>query len=354
MARFLKSRKSSHGTSPGSLIFIGNKKMDKSEIHLTVYNQETLVEKQIDDLNEVPDVVPENTVLWLNIYGLQDTNLIEKIGDLFSISALELEDILNTDQRPKLIENENNITFFLKVLEYDHDKNRVAVDHISIVVGSNYVITFQERVARYFEPVRERIRNSKGRIRKAGPDYLTYALIDTLVDGYLQSIENLGTVIESMEEEVFTDTRREIVQKIYRLKTTVSFVRKSVFPLKEMMLMLNKNQSKFIQKKTYSFLKDLLDLSTQAMEAVDIYYNMTNDYLNIYNSNVGNRTNDVMKVLTIFASIFIPLTFIAGVYGTNFDFLPELHFKYSYFIMLGVMAIIAVGMLIYFKRKGWL
>ncbi len=354
MARFLKSRKISHGASPGSLIFIGNKKMENSQIHLIIYDRETLVEKQIESLEEIPENLSVDAVLWVNIYGLQDTELIEKIGERFTIPPLELEDILNTDQRPKIIENENNLTVFLKVLEYDQENTRVTGDHISMVVGKNYVITFQERVARYFEPVRERIRSNKGRIRKTGPDYLAYSLIDTLMDGYLQSIENLGTVIEDMEEEVFTETKNEVVQKIYRLKMNVSFIRKSVFPLKEMMLVLNKTESKFIQKKTYSFFKDLLDLSTQAMEAVDIYYNMTNDYLNIYHANVGNRTNDVMKVLTIFASIFIPLTFIAGVYGTNFDVLPELHYKNSYFIMLGVMAIIALTMLYYFKRKNWL
>ncbi|MBN1986425.1 MAG: magnesium/cobalt transporter CorA [Prolixibacteraceae bacterium] len=354
MARFLKSRKISQGTSPGSLIFIGNKKMDQSQIHVMVYNRETLEEKQIDDISEIPENIPADSVLWINIYGLQDTLLIEKIGEKFTIPPLELEDILNTDQRPKIIENENNLTLFLKVLEYDQENTRVNGDHISMVLGPNYVITFQERVARYFEPVRERIRNNRGKIRKSGPDYLAYTLADTLVDGYLQSIENLGAAIENMEEEVFTVTKKEVVQKIYRLKTNVSFIRKSVFPLKETLLLITKMDSKFIQKKNHSFFKDLLDLSTQAMEAVEIYYNMTNDYLNIYHANVGNRTNDVMKVLTIFASIFIPLTFIAGVYGTNFDVLPELHFKYSYFIMLAVMLVIALIMLLFFKRKDWL
>ena len=202
--------------------------------------------------------------------------------------------------------------------------------------------------------MRIRIRNGKGRIRNSGPDYLAYALIDTLVDGYIQSIESLGANIEDMEEEVFSETKKETIQKIYHLKTNVGYIRKSVFPLKEMMFILIKSESKFINKKTISFLKDVHDLTTQAMEAVEIYYNMTNDYLNIYHANVGNRTNDVMKVLTIYASIFIPLTFIAGLYGTNFDYLPELHFKYSYFIMLGVMAVIALVMLFYFKRKDWL
>ncbi|NCB07636.1 MAG: magnesium/cobalt transporter CorA [Bacteroidia bacterium] len=353
MAHFLKSRQVSHGASPGSLIFIGNKKMEKSELHLTVFNRDAISEKQIESLDEIPADLPGDTVLWLNIYGLQDVKLIEKIGQMFSIPLLELEDILNTDQRPKLIENENNLTVFLKVMEYKHEISRVAGDHIAIVIGSNYVITFQERVAHYFDPVRNRLRIGNGRIRQSGADYFAYALIDTLVDGYIQCIESLGTVIEEMEEQVFTGTKKEIVQKIFHLKKNVSYIRKNIFPLKEMMLALIKPDSGFLNRKTLSYLKDLQDLTTQALEAVEIYYNITNDYLNIYHANVGNRTNDVMKVLTIFATIFIPLTFIVGVYGTNFDYLPELHFQYSYFIMWGGMLIIAAAMLYYFKRKDW-
>ncbi len=354
MARFLKSRLLSHGSTPGSIVFIGNKKMEKSEIHLTVFNKDFLSEKQIESLDDIPKDLPENTIIWLNIYGLQDIALIEKVGELFTIPSLELEDIVNTDQRPKFIENENNLTVFLKILEYKNDITRVVGDHLSVVIGTNYVITFQEKIAHYFDPVRARLRNENSRLRQLGPDYLGYALIDTLVDGYIHCIESLGSVIEEMEEEVFTETRNETVQKIYKLKTNVGFIRKNVFPLKEMMIMMIKSDSKLIHKKTVTFLKDLQDLTTQALEAVDIYYNMTTDYQNIYHSNVGNRTNDVMKVLTIFASIFIPLTFIAGVYGTNFDVLPELHYKYSYFIMLGVMIAVAIVMLIYFKIKDWL
>ena len=353
MARFLKSRKISHGASPGSLIFIGNKKMEKSEIHVTVFNKETLSEQQVYSVDEIPEVT-DDSVLWINIYGLQDTQLVETIGNRFSIDPLEQEDILNTDQRPKIAENENNLTIFLKVLEYNQDEKRVSSDHISMVIGNNYIITFQEKIARYFEPVRERIRKGKPRLRTSGPDYLAYALIDTLVDGYIQTIENLGASIEDMEEEVLTETEKGLIQRIYRLKSNVSYIRKNIWPLREIMLYLNKTDSKLIRKKTISYLKDLQDLTIQALEAVDVYYNMTNDYLGIYHANVGTRTNDVMKVLTIYASIFIPLTFIAGIYGTNFDVLPELHFEYSYFIMLGVMLIIALAMLYYFKRKDWL
>jgi magnesium transporter len=354
MARFIKSRKISHGATPGSLIFIGNRKMEKTEIHLMIYSREELVEKQVEKISDIPESVPEGSVLWVNIYGLQDTDLIAQAGERFSIHPLELEDIMNTDQRPKVVEKEQNLTFFLKILNVAEDTGRITGDQVSIVLTANAVVTFQEKPAHYFDPVRERIRNGRGRIRNSGADYLAYALIDTLVDGYIHSIESLGTVLEGMEDEVLHHSEKPTLEKIYRLKTNIGFLRKSIFPLKEIMLSVNKSESNLIQKKTVSFLKDLNDLATQALEAIEIYHNMANDYLNIYHSNVANRTNEVMKVLTIFASIFIPLTFIAGVYGTNFDYLPELHFRFSYFIMWGIMIGIAVVMLFYFKRKNWL
>jgi magnesium transporter len=353
MARFIKSRKKSHGAMPGSLIFIGNRKMEQSEIHLILYNREKYEETTVKSMDEIPENIPEGSVLWVNIYGLQDASLMEKAGERFSIPSLELEDIMNTDQRPKMTENDKNLTFFMKVLDYHENPDRVTGDQISIVLKENTVITFQEKRGHYFDPIRERIRNGRGRIRYSGADYLAYALIDTLVDGYIHSIESLGSGIEEMEHEVLHNSQKSTLEKIYRFKSNLGFIRKSIFPLKEMMLYLTKTESELIQKKTFSYLKDLNDLATQAFETVEIYHNITNDYLNIYHSNLAIRTNEVMKVLTIFASIFIPLTFIAGVYGTNFDFLPELHFRYSYFIMWGVMATIAIVMLFYFKRKKW-
>lgn len=354
MARFLKSRKKSHGASPGSLIFIGNKKMEKSEMSYILYNEEKVVEKQVGSLDEIPENIPEKSIIWINIYGLQDTELIEKMGKRYSIPQLELEDILNTDQRPKLSETPGNLILFLKILEFREEQLLIGGDQLSIVVGKNYVITFQEKVAKYLEPVRERIRSGKGRIRNSGPDYLAYAIADTMVDSYIQIIENIGAFIESMEEEVLRETRKETLEKIFRMKTNVGFVRKAIWPLKEMMLFLNKTESPLIERKTVDFLKDLNDLTLQALEAVDVYYNMASDFLNIYHTNVSTRTNEVTKVLTIFASIFIPLTFIAGIYGTNFNYIPELEYRYSYFIMLGGMFIIAIVMLFYFRRKDWL
>jgi magnesium transporter len=354
MARFIKSRQKSFGTMPGSLIFIGNRKMEKSEIRMMLYSREHFIEKEVESLDEIPETVPADSVLWVNLYGLQDTGLIEKAGERFSIGPLELEDILNTDQRPKLTENQKNLLFILKVLDYRKEVSRVTGDQVSILLGKNTVVTFQEKRGHYFDPVRERIRNSRGRIRTMGADYLAYLLMDTLVDGYIHTIETLASHIEETEHEILHNSNKPTLEKIYRFKTNIGFVRKSVFPLKEMMYLLNKLESEYVQKKTVNYLKDLNDLVTQAIETVEIYHNITSDYLNIYHSNVAIRTNEVMKVLTIFASIFIPLTFIAGVYGTNFDFLPELHFKYAYFVMWGIMIIIAIVMLLFFRRRKWL
>jgi len=353
MARFIKSRKNSHGTMPGSLIFIGNKKMEKSVIHMIIYSKENISEQILDRVEDIPSVVPAGSVMWVNFYGLQDTELIGKAGERFSIPPLDMEDILNTDQRPKLTGEEHNLTFFLKVLEFHEDSNKATGDQVSIVMGDNLVITFQEKRGHHFDPVRERLRNGRGRIRQLGADYLAYVLLDTIVDSYIYTIEQLGSIIENAEYEVLHNSSKSILEQIYRFKTNISFVRKSIFPLKEMMLVLNKTESKHMQKKTFAYLKDLNDLTTQALETVEIYHNMTADYLNIYHSNVAIRTNEVMKVLTIFASIFIPLTFIVGVYGTNFDYLPELQYQFSYFIMWGIMILIAMVMLYYFKRKRW-
>lgn len=353
MARFIKNRRKAHGTMPGSLIFIGNKKMEQSVIHMIIYNKENISEQIIERIEDLPPVIPEESVMWVNFYGLQDTDLIGKAGERFTIPSLDMEDILNTDQRPKMTGEGHNLTFFLKVLEFHEDTLKVTGDQVSIVMGDNLVVTFQEKRGHHFDSIRERLRNSHGRIRQLGADYLTYVLLDTLVDSYIYTIESLGTVIENAEHEVLHHASKSILEKIYRFKTNISFIRKSIFPLKEMMILLNKSESKHLQKRTFTYLKDLSDLTTQALETVEIYQNMTADYLNIYHSNVAIRTNEVMKVLTIFASIFIPLTFIVGVYGTNFDYLPELHYQYSYFIMWGIMIVIALAMLFYFRRKKW-
>jgi magnesium transporter len=265
-----------------------------------------------------------------------------------------LEDVLNTGQRPKLDEFEDTFFVVVKMLRYDDDSDIVIAEQLSIVVGPSFVLTFQEQPGDVFEPVRERLRNGKGRIRGWGSDYLAYALLDSVVDSYIYIIEKIGEEVEELESEVLESVDPELIGEIGRLKREMSFLRKAVRPAREAILKLSKLDSDLIREATAPFLKDLVDISSQAAEAIETYREMLSDELNIYNSSMSHRMNDIMKVLTIFAAIFIPLTFIAGIYGTNFEYLPELHFRYGYFVLWGVLITVAGSMLYYFKKKGWL
>ena len=354
MARFFKKREESKGLAPGSLVFIGNQKVENVRIRVIDYDKSNLNELQLDDIADSKAFKETNTVTWLNIDGLHDLEMMQELGNIFDLHPLLLEDILNTGQRPKLEEFDNCLFLSLKMIRYEKEKQVIVAEQLSMVIGNTYLITFQEQPGDVFEPVRDRIRKQKGRIRETGIDYLAYALMDTVVDNYISIIERLGEQIEDVEEEVLTDPNPLVMQKINTFKREMNYIRKSVRPLKEALLQLLKLDSELIKDNTIQFLKDLLDLITQATEAIDTYREMLSDQLNIYNSSISNRMNEIMKVLTIFAAIFIPLTFIAGIYGTNFEYLPELHFKYSYFIFWGFIIIVALTMLAFFKRKNWL
>lgn len=354
MARFFKKREEIIGLSPGSLVFIGNKKVENIRIRVIDYDGAQLTEEQLKDIAEGGEFRKTNTVTWINIDGLHDLALMKEIGETFDLHPLLLEDILNTGQRPKLEEFENCLFLVLKMLRFDNGKQMILAEQLSMVLGDTFLLTFQEQPGDVFEPVRERIRKQKGRIRGSGTDYLAYALLDTVVDNYIFIIERLGEKIEDLEDEVLEKADTAVMEKINTFKREMNFLRKSVRPAREAIMPLSKLDSKFIHDQTVPFIKDLQDLVTQATEAIDTYRDMLSDQLNLYNSAVSNRMNDIMKVLTIFAAIFIPLTFIAGIYGTNFEYLPELKFKYSYFIFWGVMVGVTAVMLIYFKKKKWL
>jgi magnesium transporter len=354
MARFLKSRQKAHGQAPGSPIFIGKQKMEIPRIRVIQYNMDSMIEEELDNIDNIKSYIKKDYVTWINIDGLHNTELLEQLTSMINLSSLALEDILNTDQRPKFFQDLKNILVILKAFIYNKDSNILSSEQISFIIGNNYLITIQERVGDYFEPVRNRLRKSIGKIRDSGADYLCYTLLDSIVDSYIMNIELLGDIIEDQEEAILKGTNKRIIEDIYRHKTEISFIRKSIRPVKEVMTHIIKYESELIHRKTRVYLNDLDDLVDQALEATEIYYTMVSDQLTVYHTNLSNRVNDVMKVLTVFASVFIPLTFIAGVYGTNFDYLPELHFRYSYFIMLGVMLVVAVIMLIYFRRKKWL
>lgn len=353
MARYFKKREESWGQAPGSLVFIGNKKIDKPRIRVIDYNSKELEEAELNNIREIEPYLRSETVSWINIDGLHDIDLISEIGNLLELHPLMLEDILNTAQRPKFEEFENSLYFAIKMLMYDNKTKKVSAEQLSIVVGKGFVLTFQERVGDVFEPVRERIRKQKGRIRNVGSDYLAYALIDTVIDNYVRIIENIGSQIEDEEEHVLFGRKKGLTDTIHTYKMEIGFLLKVIRPLRDISARLVRTESEIFHKQTHQFINDLDDLISHTLETLDTYREILSDYLNIYHAGISNKMNDIMKVLTIFSAIFIPMTFLAGIYGMNFDNLPELHFRYGYFIFWGVNLGIFASMIIFFKKKKW-
>lgn len=354
MARFLKDRSKAKGMVPGSLVLIGRQKMDKPIFQMIRYNQSELLEETFESFADVQKVYQPDRVNWINIYGLHDLDMIKQLGEEFNLPGLLLEDILNTDQSPKYENGESYDAFIMKILHQEEGSKRIHAEQITLVLGEKYVLTLQERKGDVFDVVRERIRKNKGRVRLCENDYLAYALMDALVDNYSILIENIGRQVEDMEERLFRNMDSKIVEEIYQFRTELNYIRKAVRPMREFINTLLRTEDTFFQEKNTAFLKDLNDLISQCSEAVEMYNSMTSDQLNIYNSNMSNKMNEVMKTLTIFASIFIPLTFIAGIYGMNFEYIPELKFKYGYLVFWVIILILGGGLLIYFRRKKWM
>ena len=354
MARFLKKKDETIGQVPGELVFVGEQKVAEATVRVIDYDQKKLSDQQLSDNKDGLAYKDTATVTWININGLHDTNLIHDLGRGFGLHALVLEDIVNTGQRPRMEEYDNYLFFVLKMMRYDEETRKVRSEQLSMVLGKTFLLTFQEQPGDVFEPIRERIRKQKGRIRRVGIDYLAYALLDTIIDNYLLIIERMGEEIEEIENQILDNPTQEVLSAINAYKREMNYLRKTIRPAREFILQLSRLDSELIQETSLPFFKDLLDLANQSVDVIDSYREMLSDHLNIYDSRVSNRLNEIMKVLTIFSAIFIPLTFIAGIYGTNFDNVPELHFRYSYFIMWGVMVIVVLFMLRFFRRKKWL
>ncbi len=354
MARFLKKRTQSNGKSPGSFVFIGNQKVETVQARVIDYDSTILTERDLSDIKDGSHFKKTDTVTWLNFNGLHDIALMQEVAEVFELHPLVMEDILNTGQRPKLEEFESYIFIVLKMIRFDTKTEMILNEQLSMILGDKFLLTFQEQPGDVFEPVRERIRRQKSRIRGAGTDYLAYALLDTVVDNYIHSIEMIGEKIEDLEAVIISGHDTGVMEKISAFKKEINYLIKSIRPAREAILKLSRLDSDLFNESTFPFLKDLQDLINHATEATETYRELLTDQLNIYNSVMGNKMNDIMKVLTIFAAIFIPLTFIAGIYGTNFEYLPELHYKYSYFLFWAVLIVIAGALLVYFKRKRWL
>ncbi|MBS3741214.1 MAG: magnesium/cobalt transporter CorA [Candidatus Cloacimonetes bacterium] len=354
MAAKIKKVSKKVGQPPGTLMHIGNGGTEKAEISLIDYNKDTIVEKKVDSIEECREFKDKSTVTWINIVGLGDLAVIRALGNKFGIHPLVLEDIVNTGQRPKLEDFENYLFIVLKMIFYKDKEGEIETEQVSLIVGSDFVISLQEKKGDVFNPLRERIRNGKGSIRKMGSDYLTYTLIDTIIDNYFIVLEKVGEKLEDMEEELVSDPSTETLQAIHRLKREMIYLRKSVWPLREVITRLERGDSLLIKKSSHIYFRDIYDHTIQVMDAIETSREMLTGMLDIYLSSVSNRMNDVMKVLTIIATIFIPLTFIAGIYGMNFEYMPELGWRGAYFVVLFVMLVVGAGMIAYFKNKKWL
>jgi len=354
MVKFIKRISKTAGHVPGELVHVGEKKVDEVKVSVIDYDDKNFQEKIIANIEEVLPFKDTPTVTWININGLHDVDFIEKIGNNFEMHPLTLEDIVNTGQRPKYEDFDQYIFVTLKILMFDEEKKEIISEQVSLVFGANFVISFQEIEGDVFNPIRERIRNAKGRIRKMGPDYLAYSLLDAVVDNYFYILEKFGEKIEGMEEDLVANPTPQTLQAIHDLKRDAIFLRKSVWPLREVAGGLERSESILIKKETHIFLRDVYDHTIQVIDTIETFRDMVSGMLDIYLSSVSNRMNEVMKVLTIFAAIFIPLTFMAGVYGMNFEFMPELKWKWGYFALLGLMAVVGFGMLFHFRRKKWI
>ena len=354
MGRLVRRSVKKPGTPPGTLVHTGEKKVERVRISFIDYDASGIVEKEVPTVEECLDFKDSASVSWVNMDGLHEVEHIRKLGDHFGWHPLMLEDIVSVGQRAKLEEYDDHVFLVLPMLGWREDTQQVEVEQLSLVLGERYVFTFQERVGDVFEGVRERIRNGRGRIRSRGADYLTYALADAVVDHYFQVLERIGDVVELLESEVLAEPRHETMLRLHSLKRELLSVRRAVWPIRETLSSLVRSDDVVFTEETLVFMRDVHDHAAQVAETVEVLRDVVSSAMDLYLSNVGFRTNEVMKVLTIMASIFIPLTFFAGLYGMNFEYMPELHMRFAYPTLLVAMAGIAAGMVVYFRKKGWM
>ena len=352
--KLVKRTSKKAGLPPGTPVFVGEKKVERIRVSYMDYDEAKVEEKEVEDVVQCFPFKDTPTVTWINIDGIHEVSLIEKIGNHFEMHPLILEDIVNSTQRPKLEDFGHYIFIILKMIYFDEKENATKIEQVSLILGENYVISFQEREGDIFESIRERIRKGKGRIRKMGSDYLAYALLDAVVDSYYLILEKLGEQLEDLEDRVVSNPQPETSQEIHKLKREMIFLRRSVWPLREVINSLERGESPLIKKACRIFLRDVYDHTIQVIDTVETFRDMVSGMHDTYLSSISNKMNEVMKVLTIIATIFIPLTFIAGIYGMNFEFMPELKWHGAYFAVWGIIVFVAALMVIYFKRKKWL
>lgn len=354
MPRFIKRRSKKAGLAPGTLVHIGDHKTEKVKITLIDYDEGQLQEKELKEIEESFPLKDKTSATWINIDGIYQLDIIEKIGKHFGIHPLIQEDIVNTGQRPKAEDFDDYVYIVLKVLYQDEDKLKVKSEQISLIIGKNFLISFQEVEGDVFSSVRDRLRKGKGRLRKMGCDYLTYALMDAIVDNYFIILETIGETIEALEEELLENPTPQTLQTIHDIKREMIFFRKQVWPIREIISGMIKFDSPLINESIAIYFKDIHDHTIQVIDTIESFRDVLSSMVDIYLSTISNKMNEVMKVLTIIATIFIPITFVAGIYGMNFKYMPELEWPWGYGVAWLIMVAIAISMICYFKRKLWL
>lgn len=342
------------GLPPGSLVHVGEQKVDSVKMTVIDYSKDLFNEMPLSKIDACDQCNEQDSVSWININGLHDVSLMENVGKYFGIHTLVLEDIMNTKHRPKAEEYDDYLFFTLKMLHYNEETLEVENEQVSFILSDKTIISFQEKEGDVFEPIRERIRKGKGKVREKKTDYLVYLLIDIVIDNYYTVIEQLGNRLEDLEEIVLDNPPKDFLHTVQQLKRQLIMVRKAIYPLREAIGFMEKGEAKFVADDTLKYFRDVYDHTITVIDSVETYRDMLSSIKDIYLSSLSNKMNNTMKVLTIMASIFIPLTFIAGVYGMNFKYMPELDSPYGYIGVWIVMIFTALALIIYFKKKDWL
>lgn len=354
MAQKLHPNTQSVGKAPGTLLYVGDKPLKDVKITLHTYNQARLEQAEATHLAQCMPPGDRHSVRWVDLDGIQDVEVFKELGTAYGLHSLVMEDVLNPEIRPKIEFFDDYVFIVCKMLSYDNRRKEVNIEQVSFVLGNHYLLSLQETPGDVFDPVRERIRTNGSRIRRGGADFLLYSLLDIIIDNYFVVLEKIGEQLEDLEEEIIRAPSRRSLAMLYRLKRELIFVRKAVWPIREVINTLYQGETRLVAKDTLKYMRDAYDHTIQVIDTLESYRDVSAGLLDIYLSGMSNRTNDTMKVLTIISTIFMPLTFIAGIYGMNFDNMPELHWKYGYYEVLGVMLIISLVMIGWFRRKGWL
>ncbi|MDD3627801.1 MAG: magnesium/cobalt transporter CorA [bacterium] len=349
----MKVIKQKSGLPPGTMVYTGEEKTEKIKISYMDYNDGNFNEGLIENPDACRKYTKPDTVSWINVDGIHRTEIIEKIATCFGLHPLIMEDLVNIRQRPKLEDYGDYIYLVLRMLEFNEKDDEILSEQVSIIFGEGFVLSFQENEGDVFDIIRERIRSNKGKIRRMTSDYLVYSLIDSIIDNYFLILEKLSDKIEDLEEELLTNPSPETLLKIHQMKGAIIELRRSVWPLRELISNFQKMEKKNFSKDTAFYLRDVFDHTIQIIDTIETLRDILAGLTDIYLSTVSNRMNEVMKILTIIATIFIPLTFIVGVYGMNFKYMPELGWEYGYPMTWGIMIAVFLIMVLYFKRKKW-